>query len=89
MGKHPEKLWLFKYALQLMYVDKTAKQRKAAKFVFNHYITDIYSSVSNMLQKLNWDSLEHRRTKAIILVFYKIINNIVSVNNRISFVGNS
>ena len=53
-------------------------QRKAARFVFNDYYR--YSSVSNMLQQLNWDSLECRRTKAIIIMFYKIINNIVAVN---------
>jgi len=53
-------------------------QRKAARFVFNDYHR--YSSVSYMLQQLNWDSLEHRRTKAITVMFYKIINNIVSVD---------
>ena len=52
-------------------------QHKAARFVFNDYHR--YSSVSHMLQQLNWDSLEHRRTNAIIVMFYKIINNIVSV----------
>jgi len=52
-------------------------QRKAARFVFNDYHR--YSSVSHMLQQLNWDSLERRRTKAIIVMFYRIINNIVSV----------
>ena len=53
-------------------------QRKAARFVYNHYSS--YSSVTNMLQQLNWESLEHRRIKATIIMFYKIINNIVSVN---------
>ena len=53
-------------------------QRKAARFVYNDYSS--YSSVTNMLQQLNWESLEHRRIKATIIMFYKIINNIVSVN---------
>ena len=51
-------------------------QRKAASFVFNDYHR--FCSVSNMLQQLNWNSLESRRTKAIIVMFYKIVNNIVS-----------
>jgi len=51
-------------------------QRKAARFVYNDYHR--YSSVSHMLQQLNWDSLERRRTKTIIVMFYKIINSIVS-----------
>ena len=53
-------------------------QRKAARFVFNNYSR--YSSVTSMLHQLNWDSLEQRRNKATIIMFYKIIYNIVSVN---------
>ena len=34
----------------------------------------------SMLTKLNWQSLELRRTKAIIIMFYKIINNLISIN---------
>ena len=47
-------------------------QCKAARFVFNDYHRNF--SVSYMLQQLNWDSLERRRTKAIIVMFIKIIN---------------
>ena len=32
-----------------------------------------------MLTELNWQSLE-LRTKAIIIMFYKIINNLISIN---------
>ena len=53
-------------------------QRKAARFVFNDYHR--FSSISSMLQQLNWDSLESRRTKAIVVMFYKIVNNIVSAD---------
>ena len=53
-------------------------QRKAARFVFNDFSS--YSSVSSMLTKLNWQSLEQRRTKAIIIMFYKIINNLADLN---------
>ena len=53
-------------------------QRKAAHFVFNDFSS--YSSVTSMLHKLNWESLEQRRSKAIITMFYKIINNLICVN---------
>ena len=53
-------------------------QRKAAHFVFNDFSS--YSSVSFVLTGQNWQSLELRRTKAIIIMFYKIINNLISIN---------
>ena len=39
-----------------------------------------YSSVTSMLTQLNWQSLEERRTNAIIIMFYKVINNLISIN---------
>ena len=39
-------------------------QRKAARFVFNKF--SAYSSVTSLLSQLNWQSLEVRRTNAII-----------------------
>lgn len=53
-------------------------QRKAARFVYNNFST--YSSVSSMLSQLNWQSLEERRTNAIVTMFYKIINNLISID---------
>ena len=35
-----------------------------------------------MLNMLNWQSLEQRRNQAKSIMFYKIINNIVSVNSH-------
>ena len=45
-------------------------QRKAARFVCNNY--DRHASVTNMLDDLKWDTLEHRR-KAARLVQMKLI----------------
>ena len=60
-------------------IDKIEKvQCKAARFVFNHYYR--YSSVTNMFNYLKWESFEHRRTKSTIIMFCKIINNIVSAD---------
>ena len=43
-------------------------QRRAARFVCNRYHNT--SSVSDMLSTLNWPSLETRRTKARLIMFY-------------------
>ena len=50
-------------------------QGKAARFVCNNYYR--YSSVSDMLQLLDWPTLEHRRLEARAIIMYKIINNLV------------
>ena len=54
-------------------IDKIEKvQHKTARFVFNDYYR--YSSITNMLNCLKWEF------KSTIIMFYKIINNIVSVD---------
>ena len=52
-------------------------QRKAARFVFNDHSR--HSSVTDMLNRLNWQSLEKRRDDLTLLMFYKIINQHVDV----------
>ena len=51
---------------------------RAARFVCNNYSK--YDSVTDMLTLLNWASLEQRRNQAKCIMFYKILNNMVSVN---------
>ena len=53
-------------------------QRRVARFVCNNYSR--YNSVTDMLNMLNWQSLEQRRNQAKSIMLYKIINNIVSIN---------
>ena len=53
-------------------------QRKAACFVFNSFARN--SSVTALLEKLNWTTLENRRNHAKVTMFYKIINDIVSID---------
>jgi len=55
-------------------------QQRAACFIYNDFSS--YSSISFMLSKLNWKSLEQRRTKPIITtcMFYKIINKLIEIN---------
>ena len=57
-----------------------AVQRKAARFVYNNHYR--YSSVSEMLQQSGWPTLEHQRLEARGTMIYKIINNLVHVDQR-------
>ena len=52
-------------------------QRKATRFVFNDHSR--HSSVTDMLNQLNWQSLEKWRDNLTLLMFYKIINQHVDV----------
>ena len=47
-------------------------QRRAARYVTNRYHNT--SSVTDMLHNLNWSSLEIRRTRVRLIMFYKIIH---------------
>ena len=53
-------------------------QRRAARFVTGRYHNT--SSVSSMIDHLNWESLEQRRQKARVIMLYKIIHNEVDIN---------
>ena len=48
-------------------------QRRAARFATNKYRNT--SSVGNMLQHLEWRSLQDRRKDSRLNMFYKIVNN--------------
>ena len=51
-------------------------QRRAARFVLNDY--SHHSSVTNMLSRLQWDSLELRRIKSRLHMFYKSIHGLAA-----------
>ena len=53
-------------------------QSKVACFVFNSFARN--SSVTALLKKLNWTTLENRRNHTKMTMFYKIINVIVSID---------
>lgn len=59
-------------------------QRKAARYVFNDYRSRTPGAVTNMIQNLEWESLESRRTKCRLIFFYKIKNNLVEVPNMLN-----
>jgi hypothetical protein len=60
---------------RLVQIDKLERvQRRAARFVMNEY--DTTYSVSEMLNKLNWDSLSARRQFARLKNFYLVYNEI-------------
>lgn len=53
-------------------------QRRAARFVFNDCSRS--SDVSEMINTLDWDSLEHRRLLNQVCIFYKIYKGFVGIS---------
>ena len=53
-------------------------QRRAARYVTNRYHNT--SSVTDMLHNLNWPSLDIRRTRVRLIMFYKIIHHVVAIH---------
>ena len=47
------------------------------RFVYNDFART--SSVTSMLNNLNWPLLQQRRDIAKVIMFYKIINNLISI----------
>ena len=54
-------------------------QRKAAWYVFNDYRDRSTGAVTNMIDTLQWDSLACKRTKASLILLYKINGGLVEV----------
>ena len=54
-----------------------AVQMRAARFTVNCYSR--YQSVSNILQKLNWPTLEERRNELKLIMMYKIVHGHVHI----------
>ena len=52
-------------------------QRRPARYVTNRYRN--MSSVTDMWDELNWESLERRRTKIQLTLLYKIMNGMVDI----------
>ena len=55
-------------------------QRRAARFVFNQYTDTSPGCVTNLLEQLEWDSLQHRRTKHRLVLCYKVRNHLVDID---------
>ena len=63
---------------QQFLVDNIEKvQRRSARYVLNDYRSD--SSVTAIINNLNWESLEDRRNKASLHTFYKMFNNLTMI----------
>jgi hypothetical protein len=52
-------------------------QRRSARFVTSRFHNT--SSVTDMLNHLNWPTLQTRRCRARLIMFYKIIHNVVAI----------
>ena len=57
-----------------------AIQRRAARFVLNDYYQ--YSSVTDMLNRLSWQPLQIHRSSLKLIMFYKIVNQLVNIPSR-------
>jgi hypothetical protein len=67
-------------------IDKIERvQRRAARYVYNDYRND--SSVTDMLNWLNWKPLQERRLNIRLCLFYKIVNRLVVVPTENYFVS--
>ena len=52
-------------------------QRRAARFVFNDYRRT--SSVTEMMEKLGWQTLQQRRDYARLTMMYRIVHQLVDI----------
>ena len=52
-------------------------QRRAARFIFNDYSYN--TSVTSLLNTLNWPTLQSRRINLRAIMFYKIVNNPIGI----------
>ena len=53
-------------------------QRRPARYVLNRY--DRFASVSDMISELKWETLEERRSKQRLVMFYKVHHGLVAVD---------
>ena len=53
-------------------------QRRAARWVTSRYHP--HDSVTNMIETLGWDTIEHRRAVARVLLLHKIVNNLITID---------
>ena len=61
------------------YINKVEMiQNRAARWVKSNFSSQ--ASVSAMKQSLSWPLLEHHRYDASLVMFYKIVNNLVAIN---------
>ena len=72
----PRLIWDPHTRTQINQIEKV--QRRAARYVTNRYHNT--SSVTDMLQNLNWPSLEITRTRVRLIMFYKIIHHVVAIH---------
>ena len=53
-------------------------QRKAARFCMNNYCRE--SSLTELIENLEWDALQLRRKQARLSPIYKLSNNLIDIN---------
>lgn len=56
-----------------------AVQRRSARFVMNNYSQTTCSSVTSMLNTLQWTSLEDHQAKNKAIIMYRIVHGLVAI----------
>eukprot|EP00745_Piridium_sociabile_P038619 TRINITY_DN7074_c0_g1_i3.p1 TRINITY_DN7074_c0_g1~~TRINITY_DN7074_c0_g1_i3.p1 ORF type:complete len:816 (+),score=128.54 TRINITY_DN7074_c0_g1_i3:312-2759(+) len=54
-----------------------AVQRKSARYIYNDFRTT--SSVTSMIERLGWDTLQERRAHARVIMMYRIVNGLIAI----------
>ena len=78
-----EKDWQMEFHPKKCQVLNITNKKKPVKFTYTihgHVLDTVKSaSVTHLLQQLNWPTLQERRAQAKVVMFYKIVNNLVAI----------
>ena len=78
-------VWLPHLQYQIHQIGKV--QHSAACFVTNDF--SYHSSITNMLVRLRWPLLEHRRNYLKLIIFYKVIHDLVDASFTLTSLSTS
>jgi hypothetical protein len=71
-------IWNPQYKTQVKQIEQI--QRNAARFILNKpFNYQKPSSVTTMIQQLNWQTLEQRRVNSDLILMYKVVHGLVAV----------
>ena len=73
--EYASSIWDPYYKIHDLTIEKV--QRRAARWTLRNY--DCHSSVTAMLQDLEWPTLQYRRKRARLILFYKSLHNLIAL----------
>ena len=57
-------------------------QRRAARFVANNYHDNSHGTITNILEKQQWETLQARRSKVRLIMMFKILHGEVGISSN-------